>query len=171
MMVALSRFGTLSGLGLTHSAARNGGGQPEPYPNTATWTFAHASYASKYLTFTPVETYTNVPDPATGFYTPLQALTKEQQALLSKYDAAYNGAIPFIDYGNKYLTVGASYNPAVLTGLTWNQIAADLHNPASPVAAAALGVANYMTAAICSLTNDQPASACTSVVKSLQGKI
>jgi Domain of unknown function (DUF929) len=171
MMVALSRFGTLSGLGLTHSAAKDGAGHPEPYPNTATWTFAHASYASKYLTFTPVETYTNVPDPATGFYTPLQAPTKEQQALLSKYDAAYNGAIPFIDYGNKFMTVGASYNPAVLTGLTWNQIAADLHNPASPVATAALGVANYMTAAICSLTNDQPASACTPAVKSLQGKI
>ena len=75
MVVALSRFGTLSGLGLIHSAAADGAGQAEPYPNTATWTFAHASYASKYLTFTPVETYTNVPDPATGFYTPLQTLT------------------------------------------------------------------------------------------------
>ena len=96
MVVALSRFGTLSGLGLTHSAAEDGAGQAEPYPNTATWTFAHASYASKYLTFTPVETYTNVPDPATGFYTPLQTLTAEQQALLTKYDSANGGAIPFI---------------------------------------------------------------------------
>ena len=135
MVVALSRFGTLSGLGLMHSAAEDGAGQAEPYPNTATWTFAHASYASKYLTFTPVETYTNVPDPATGFYTPLQTLTAEQQALLTKYDSANGGAIPFIDYGNKYLTVGASYDPGVLAGLTWNQIAADLHNPVSPVAA------------------------------------
>src|SRR6516162_3275690 len=75
MVVALSRFGTFSGLGLTHSAAANGAGQPEPYPNTATWTFAHATFASQYLTFTPVETYTNVPDPATGFYTPLQTPT------------------------------------------------------------------------------------------------
>ena len=96
MVVALSRFGTLSGLGLIHSAADDGAGQAEPYPNTATWTFAHASYASKYLTFTPVETYTNVPDPATGFYTPLQTLTAEQQALLTKYDSANGGAIPFI---------------------------------------------------------------------------
>jgi hypothetical protein len=171
MVVALSRFGAFSGLGLTHSAAANGAGQAEPYPNTATWTFAHATFASQYLTFTPVETYTNVPDPATGFYTPLQTPTAEQLALLRKYDAAYNDAIPFIDYGNKYLTVGASYDPGVLAGLTWNQIAADLHNPGSPVAAGALGAANFITAAICGLTNDQPASACTPVVKSLQAKI
>ncbi len=171
MVVALSRFGTLSGLALTHSAAKDGGGRAEPFPNTATWTFAHASYASQYLTFTPVETYTNVPDTATGFYTPLQTMTAEQRALLTKYDSANGGAIPFIDFGNKFLTVGVSYDPGVLTGLTWNQIAADLHNPGSPVAAAVLGTANYMTAAICKLTNDQPASACTSVVKSLRGNI
>jgi hypothetical protein len=59
----------------------------------------------------------------------------------------------------------------VLAGLTWNQIAADLHNPGSPVAAGVLGTANYMTAAICALTDNQPASACTPVVKSLQAKI
>jgi Domain of unknown function (DUF929) len=171
MVVALSRFGTFSGLQVTHSAAVNGAGQAEVFPNTRTWTFAHATFASNYLTFTPVETYTNVPDPSTGFYTPLQTLTAEQTALLKKYDAAYNGAIPFIDYGNKYLTVGASYDPGLLAGLNWNQIAAALHNPGSPVAAGVLGTANYMTAAICGLTNDQPASACTSVVKSLQGKL
>ena len=171
MVVALSRFGTFSGLALTRSAAKDGAGHAEPFPNTATWTFAHTSYASQYLTFTPVETYTNVPDPATGFYTPLQTMTAEQQALLVKYDSANGGAIPFVDYGNKFLTVGASYDPGVLTGLSWNQIAADLHSPGSPVAAGVLGAANYMTAAICKLTNDQPASACTSAVKSLQGKI
>jgi len=171
MVVALSRFGTLSGLGVTHSASVNGAGQAEPYPNTRTWTFAHVSYSSSYLTFTPVETYTNVPDPSTGFYTPLQTPTAEQQALLTKYDSANGGAIPFIDYGNRFLTVGVSYDPAVLSGLTWNQIATDLHNPGSPVAAGVLGTANYITAALCKLTNDQPASACTSVVKSLQGDL
>jgi hypothetical protein len=149
----------------------DGAGQAEPFPNTATWTFAHTTFASQFLTFTPVETYTNVPDPATGFYKPLQTPTAEQQALLTKYDSANGGAIPFIDYGNKFLTVGASYDPAVLAGLTWNQIAADLHNSGSPVAAGVLGTANYITAAICGLTNDQPASACTPVVKSLQAKI
>jgi hypothetical protein len=170
MIVALSRFGTFSGLATTHSAAKNGAGQAEVYPNTPTWTFAHASYTSKYLAFVPVEIYTNIPDPSTGGYTPLQTLTAEQQALLTKYDTAYGGAIPFLDFGNKYLSVGASYDPGILKGLTWDQIAADLHDPASPVAAGVNGTANYLTAAICGLTNDQPAFACTSVVKSLRGK-
>ena len=171
MVVALSRFGTFSGLAAIRSAAKDGAGQAEPYPNTATWTFVNPSFTSKYLTFTPVEMNTNIPDPSTGGYTTLQTPTAEQQALISKYDAANNGAIPFIDYGNKYLSVGASYDPGVLKGLTWSQIATDLHNPASPVAKAALGTANYMTAVICKLTGDQPASACTPVVKSLQGKL
>jgi hypothetical protein len=177
MVVALSRFGTFSGLNTTHSAAQDGAGNAEPYPNTATWTFYKSTYTSNYLTFTPVEMNTNIPDTSTGGYTTLQTPTKEQQALISKYDAPPYvssqdaGAIPFVNFGNKYLIVGASYNPGVLQGLTWNQIAADLHNPNSPVAKAVLGTANYMTAAICKLTGDQPASACTATVKSLQSQI
>jgi thiol-disulfide isomerase/thioredoxin len=171
VIVALARFGTFSGLAPIRSAAKDGGGNAEPYPLTPTWTFAKASYTSSYLTFTPVEGYTNIPDKATGFYTVLQTPTAAQQALLDKYDAAYQGAIPFIDYGNKFLSVGASYNPAGLSGLTWAQIAADLHDPTSAVAKSVLGTANFATAAICSLTNNQPASACTSTVRALQAKI
>jgi len=177
MIVALSRFGTFTGLATTHSAAKDGAGNAEPYPNTRTWTFVHATYTSKYLTFTPVEELTNIPDPKTGDYTPLQTPTSAQQALITKYDAppyvpaADAGSIPFVDYGNKYLTIGASYDPGVLQGLSWNQIAADLHNPASPVAMSVLGTANYMTAAICGLTGDQPAAVCTSGIKSLQSQI
>ena len=102
-------------------------------------TFANASYTSKYLTFTPVEEYTNIPDKSTGGYTTLQTPTAAQQALIQKYDAANQGAIPFIDFGNKYMSVGATYNPGVLAGLTWSQIAADLHTPSSPVAKGVLG--------------------------------
>jgi hypothetical protein len=171
MIVALSRFGTFSGLSTIRSAARNGAGTAEPYPNTATFTFVNASYTSKYLTFTPVEEFTNIPDPSTGGYTTLQTPTAEQQALIQKYDAANQGAIPFIDYGNKFMSVGASYNPGVLSGLSWSQIADDMRTPSSPVAQGVLGTANYATAAICSLTGDQPATACTPAVKALQAKI
>ena len=171
MIVALSRFGTFNGLATTRSAAQNGAGNAEPFPNTATWTFANSSYASKYLTFTAVEEFTNVPDKSTGGYTPLMTPTAEQQALIQKYDAANQGAIPFIDYGNRYMSVGASYDPGVLAGLTWSQIAADLHDPSSQVAKGALGAANYMTAAICSLTGNQPATACTPAVRALQPKL
>jgi Domain of unknown function (DUF929) len=171
MIVALSRFGTFKGLATIRSAERNGAGTAEPFPLTATFTFLNATYTSKYLTFTSVEELTNIPDKATGGYTPLQTPTAAQQALIQKYDAANNGAIPFIDYGNKFMSVGASYNPGVLSGLSWTQIADDLSTPSSAVAQGVLGTANYATAAICGLTGDQPATACTPAVKALQAKI
>jgi thiol-disulfide isomerase/thioredoxin len=171
MIVALSRFGTFSGLATVHSAAANGAGQAEPDPNTPTWTFVHAKYTSKYLTFTPVELQTNIPDRSTGSYTNLETPTSAQEALINKYDSSSGGAIPFVDFGNKYVISGASYNPGVLDGLSWATIAADLSNPSSPVAQAVDGTANYITAAICQLTGNQPASACTATVKSLESQI
>ena len=50
-------------------------------------------------------------------------------------------------------------------------IATDLHNPNSPVAKAVLGTANYFTAAICKMTGNQPASACTSTVQALESQL
>ncbi len=177
MVVALSRFGTFSGLSTVHSASVSGSGNQEPFPNTSTWTFANAKYTSNYLTFTPVEQYSNVPDSSTGGYKTLQNLTKEQQALITKFDAApyvssqEAGSIPFVNFGNKYLIIGASYDPQVLSGKTWAQISAALHDPTSPITKAIGGTANYMTAAICKLTGNQPATACTPAVQALQSKL
>jgi hypothetical protein len=173
MIVALSRFGTFSGLATIHSASANGAGSAEPYPNTPTWTFLNAKFSSPYLVFSSVEEQTNVPDKTTGTYTSLQKPTAAQSALLAKYDAppyissSAAGSIPFVDFGNRYLILGASYNPQVLSGLSWSQIATDLSSPSSPVAKAVDGTANYITAAICKMTGNQPASACTSTVQSL----
>jgi hypothetical protein len=165
MIVALSRFGTFSGLSTVHSSST------DVYPNTPTWTFYKSSYTSPYLTFTPVETTTNVADASnTPPYVTLQTPTAAQQALVTKYVGA-SGSIPFIDFGNKYLISGASYNPALLAGLSWSTIATDLSNPSSPVAQAVDGTANYITAAICKMTGNQPASACTTTVQSLESQI
>jgi len=167
--VVLSRFGTFSGLSTVHSSST------DQYPNTSTWTFVHATYTSKYLTFTPVELETNIPS-GQG-YTALQTSTSAQQALLAKYDAppyvpsADNGAIPFIDFGNKYMISGASYSPQVLQGKSWSEIATALKDPTSPIAKAVDGAANYLTATICELTGNQPATACTPVVKQLEAKL
>ena len=169
MVVALSRFGTFSGLATVHSAKANGAGENEPDPDTPTWTFVHSTFTSQYVTFTPVEGYTNIPDAANGEYTVLQTPTKAENALVTKYGE--NGAIPFVDFGNKYVISGASYNPGLLAGLSWSQVAADLSNSNSNVAKAIDGTANYITAAICSLTNNAPASACTSTVQSLESQI
>ncbi|HYZ53609.1 MAG TPA: DUF929 family protein [Streptosporangiaceae bacterium] len=172
MVVALSRFGTFSNLSTVHSGNITG----EVYPNTPTWTFYKSSYTSKYLTFSPVEMETNIPQGTTS-YTTLQTPTSAQQALLNKYDAppyvasGNQGAIPFVDFGNKYMISGASYSPQVLQGKSWSQIASALKDPSSPIAKAVDGTANYMTAAICKLTGNQPATACTPVVQGLEGKI
>jgi hypothetical protein len=171
MIVALSRFGTFTGLSTVHSAVQNGSGSDEPDPDTPTFTFLHATYSSPYLTFTPVETYSNVPDSSNGFYYPLQTPTKAQTAIVTHYVGS-QGSIPFIDFGNHYLISGVSYDPGVLDGLSWSTIATDLSNPNSPQAKAVDGTANYITAAICKgLTNNQPASACTSTVQSLESQI
>ena len=177
MIVALSRFGTFSGLATVHSAVTNGAGDQEPYPNTPTFTFAHATYSSPYVNFTPVELQTNIPDTSSGTYTNLQNPTSAQQALITKYDAppyidsSGAGSIPFLDFGNKYVSIGVSYANTALSGLTWSTLAAALHDPNSTAAKAVDGTANYYTAAICKMTGNQPASACTTAVQSLESQL
>jgi len=169
MIVALSRFGTFSGLSTIHSSTT------DTPSNIPTFTFHGSSYTSKYLTFTPVEMQTNVVDPSTGNYPVLEKPTAAQQALITKYDAppyvsssAQAGAIPFIYFGGKYLSVGATYDPTVLNGKSWDQIASALSDPNSAIAKAIGGSANHITAAICKMTGNQPASACTATIQSLE---
>ena len=171
LIVALSRFGTFSGLRTTRSAITNGAGQREPYPATPTWTFYGSRYTSRYLNFTPVELQTSTPDPKTGSYTALQTLTAAQQELMTTYDPA--GSIPFVDIGNAYIQMSTltPYGPQDLQDLTWSQIAAALHDPSSALAQSIGGFANYLTAAFCKLTRNQPASACTAPVRTLESRL
>jgi thiol-disulfide isomerase/thioredoxin len=149
MAVALSRFGTLSPLRGIHSSST------DVNPHTPTLTFYQSTYSSPYLVFTPVENETLT-------RAPLQNTTSAQMALWQKYDSSASGlGYPFIDFGNKFVIKAPSYDPGVLAGMTWSQVAAALHNPSSPVAQGADGAANMITAAICKMTNGQPGSVCT----------
>ncbi|MFM7718598.1 MAG: DUF929 family protein [Actinomycetota bacterium] len=160
MVVALSRFGTFSGLTSTVS-----GPAPEPYPETATLTFHGVSYTSDYLALSAAEFATNVPDGAGGF-TPLDTLTAEQQRILDTYDvAAYvgsDGGVPFVLIGNRYGWVGASYDVGLLTGRTFDEIALGLADPQDEVARAIGGTANVITAMLCQLTGGEPGDVCSS---------
>jgi thiol-disulfide isomerase/thioredoxin len=150
MAVALSRFGTFTTqLHGIHSSST------DTDPNTPTLTYYQTKYSSPYLVFTPVENETRDRGP-------LQNVTSQQQALWTKYDSS-NGSTgyPFIDFGNKYVIKTPTYDPGVLAGMTWAQVAAALHNPSSQVAQGALGSANYITAAICKMTGDKPGNVCT----------
>ncbi len=146
--VALSRFGTFGPLKGIHSSST------DIYPNTPTLSFQNQQYTSKYLTFTPVENEGEQ-------HQPLQPLTKSQQALWVKYDTT-NGSqgYPFIDFGNKAVLTGPLFVPQVLHGLTWAQVASSLKDPNSTPGSNITASANYFTAAICKMTNNQPASVC-----------
>jgi thiol-disulfide isomerase/thioredoxin len=167
MVNALSRFGTFTGLTTSHSSST------DAYPNTPTFTFYKSTYKSDYVTFTPVEETTNTIDPKTNNYAILQVPTTAQQQIMQTYDPGTNGqggAIPFIDIGNKYVQVGnlSPLTPTLLAGKTWAQIGAAMNDPSSAIGKAIIGNANYMTAAICKLTNNQPAAVCTPTIQKLE---
>jgi hypothetical protein len=147
---ALSRFGSFTNLGVTHSATK------DVFPNTQTFSFHGATFSSPTISFTGVETTTN--QPTNGGYAPLDTPTAADQALAQKYDSA--GSIPFVDIGNRYIISGASFDPQVLQGKTAQEIADALADPSSPIAKAVIGSANVITAAICTTTNNQPAAVC-----------
>jgi hypothetical protein len=170
MVIALSRFGSFSNLQVTHSSST------DVYPNTQTFSFHGATYTSPYITFTGVEQYSNQPQGSA--YAPLDTLTSAEQSLISTYDAppyvssSSAGAIPFIDFGGRYLISGASYSPQVLQGQSADQIASALTDTNSDISKGAIGTANAMTAAICKLTNGQPSKICgTSVIQALEQKL
>lgn len=148
---ALSRFGTFHDLGATHSSSS------DVYPNTATFSFHGASYASRYLSLDAVEIYSNTR--SGDGYAALDRPTAREASLDRRYGT---GAIPFVDIGNRYVINGASYDPGLLQGLTMRQIAAALRDPSSPISKAILGTANAVTAGLCKATGGQPGNVCSS---------
>jgi thiol-disulfide isomerase/thioredoxin len=150
LVAALSRFGTFTHLGATHSATN------DVYPNTPTFSFKNATYASKYLALQTVELYGN--RPVNGKYPPLQRPTAQQNALIQKHDP--KGTIPFIYLGN-YLQLDASYNPQILAGMSMQQVAHAMRDTNTDQSIAILGTANQITAALCAQTGGQPGNVCS----------
>jgi Domain of unknown function (DUF929) len=153
MIQALSRFGTFKGLSQIRSAVDDG--------NLATFSFYKSSYDSKYLSFVPVENEDRN-------HQLLQAMTPAQTKIFQKYTTGF----PFLYYGGKYYQTNAGYDFNLLSGLTQKQIAAQLANPKSKVAQGILGESNYVTATLCKMTNNQPASVCsTPTITQLQSQL
>lgn len=160
MVIALSRFGTFSGLKLTHSSGT------DLLPNTQTFSFHGSTYRSTWISFSGVEMQSNVRN-GDGYAT-LDSPTAEEMRILNTYDrppyvgaSGSGGGIPFIDFGGRFVVSGATYDAGVLQGKSHDQIAAALSDPTSAVSQGAIGAANSFTAAICSLTGDQPSGVCS----------
>lgn len=155
MVNALSRFGTFSNLSQIQSYEYN----------VSTFSFEGSSYTSQYMDFVSKESKGNALDASGQAYVDLDKLTSAEQQLVNKYDG--NGYIPFISIGNRYTLVGASYQFTTLLDssqkpLSWQAIGNALSDTKSPITKSILGTANYLTAAICNVTNQQPASVCSS---------
>jgi hypothetical protein len=157
MVQAFSRFGTWSGLETTSSSPWDSA------PDTPTFSFRSAKYTSPYVDFVFVEHETN-DNNGPGTRKLFQPLTTAENNLWNKYSAQLLGSapgFPFVDFGNKYFVTSNSYDPTLLQGLTQQEVANKLSNPTDPVTEGIMGTANYLTAAICALTNNQPASVCS----------
>ena len=151
LIQALSRFGTFTGLSTTRSAA------DDVHPNTPSFTFHGATYSSDYLTFTARELYTNKRQG--GGYAPLDKASADEMALLQRY----GGSFPLLDFGGRFVQVGASYDIGLLHEMEWEQIAAALADPKTQLAQGIDGTANVITASLCTLTNGQPAQVCNAL--------
>lgn len=154
MISALSRFGTL------HNLKEASSSSTDSYPDTSTFSFYQSSYTSSYIDFVPLESEDTQRNA-------LQTPTADEQQILTQYNVT---GYPFMDLGNRYLITGASYDPAVLrtnpndpssAALTQQQIASQLSTE-NAISKDVLGVANYLTASICKITNGQPGNVCNS---------
>ena len=172
LVMSLARFGKFTNLHETMSSGT------DVYPNTPTFTFYHSSYSSPYINFTPYE-YLN------RLQQQLQVPPSWVLQLYLKYDGTATGqpaptyniwgsaGIPFLDVNNHYTSAGdpPTFGPAeqVLQGGGPGRlaIAQAMDNPDGQVgltfdAGAFVAESNYISAAICNVDHNKPASVCSS---------
>ena len=146
LAIALSRFGTLSNLETTYSAANDSAG-----PNTPTLDFRHSTYKSDYIDFVGIE-YED------GAHKVVGTLTTEEASLFQQVGG---GGFPFVDFGGKWVQNGATYPTATLAGLTPEAVAAQLTDSSSKIGSTIQAGADVFTAAICEMDGAKPASVCS----------
>lgn len=153
LVLALMRFGNLSNIKYMTSSST------DYAASTPTFTFVNSGYSSQYINFLPVETANN-----TG--APLQTLQQWQNTTFFKYDVPTSacpsgGCIPFIDFGNRTVQLGADYSPMIIHPYTWAEIINMLNDTSTPVSQAVIGSADVFTAQICAINNYTPSSVCS----------
>jgi Domain of unknown function (DUF929) len=163
LAIALSRFGTLTGLRVidsgtyyctvTHDPCSLGGKPPPCFPHTHGLSFLDAHYSSRYLSFAHV-----VEQDVQG--NNLQRPTRRESAAFSQFDPF--GQTPALDVAGAFGFVNSGYDPGALAHKTWSQIANSLADPHSRIARHIDGLANLFTAAMCKETGGRPGAVCKS---------
>lgn len=189
LVVALSRFGSFTGLGTVASTPY------DVYASTRTFSFAKATYSSPYLGFSATELTKNTCAVApvsnacpNGNYTKLETPSPANAKLFSTYDTSpyfqTQGGIPFLDWGGKYVSSGSLYAPNLINlgnstnslgwhPMSWQQIIDNIDSkPLTPAGEAILGAANVYTGAICDMTHGKPGSVCKApVIKQAEAEL
>jgi Domain of unknown function (DUF929) len=161
LAVALSRFGTLSGLRVIDTGTHYCKLSLDPcslkpfpcYPHTHGLSFVDARYHSPYVSFAAI-----VLQDVSGHN--LEKPTRREIRALKPFDPQVQ--TPALDVGGAYGFLGPGYDPGALAGKTWSQIAGSLAEPRNPIARHIDGLANLFTAAICKVTKGRPAGVCRS---------
>lgn len=161
LAVALSRFGTLTGLREINSGTHYCKVAEDPcalspvscFPYTHGLSFIDARYRSRYISFAAI-----VLQDVNGHN--LENPTRREHRSLKTIDP--QGGAPALDIAGALGFVGPGYNPGTLAHKTWSQIAGILADPHNRIARRVDGLANLFTAAICTVTKGHPGSVCKS---------
>jgi hypothetical protein len=161
LAVALSRFGTLTGLRVIDSGNYYCKLVAGPcaliagpcFPDTHGLSFLDAGYHSSYLSFVPL-----VIQDVRGHN--VESPTRRERSALSAFDP--QGETPAVDAGGDYSFLNSGYSPGAVAGKNWSQIAGSLSKPHNPIARKIDGLANLFTAGICKATKNRPAGVCDS---------
>ncbi len=156
MIAALSRFGSFAGVQFARSATSG-----ETVQNIHTFSLSGVTYTSTYLSFTPFET-------TDRNHKTLDSMSVTDTTLVNTYDnqptlpsSQTSGTIPFVDLANRWVLSGASYDANLLKGKDWAQIASAATAGTDALGKQLDGTANWITASLCSLTGNKPASVCS----------
>ncbi len=161
LAVALSRFGTLTGLGEINTGTHFCKVAEDPcnlnplscFPYTHGLSFIDAVYRSPYISFASI-----VLQDVRGRN--LEHPTRREERSLRTFHL--QGTAPALDVGGAWGFNGSGYDPGALAHKTWSQIAGSLANPHNRIARQVDGLANLFTAAICSATKGRPGNVCKS---------
>ncbi len=161
LAVALSRFGTLTGLRQINTGTYYCKVDQDPctlktvpcFPFTNGLSFLDARLHSAYISFAAI-----VLQDVNGRN--LEKPTRREARSINTFDPQHSA--PALDIGGAWAFQGAGYDPGTLAHKSWSQIAGSLANPHDQIARRVDGLANLFTAAICRVTQGRPGSVCKS---------
>ena len=161
LAVALSRFGTLTGLGEINTGTHFCKVAEDPcnlnplscFPYTDGLSFLGATYRSPYISFAAL-----VLQDVNGHN--LEKPSRHEARSLKRFHL--QGVAPALDVGGAWSFQGSGYDPGTLAHKSWSQIAGSLASAHDRIARQVDGLANLFTAAICRVTKGRPSSVCSS---------